>query len=223
MRRALWRHYTKLFRTGDRVLDVCCGTGLDSLFLAGRKIRVTAIDASAGMITVLRRNAAVRGTPVDAHHAPASELHRWPDQTFHGIISGFAGLNAVPNLKEFAVEANRLLRPGGRMVAHMLAPPGICEWLPAILQWRWREAQVMWTRRGETIDVCGQPLDHILLRARDTYRAFFEDRFALRGCYGLGFLPNAAAPVAGIIEPLLGSVPPFLNWARFFVLDLGKR
>src|SRR5689334_12075356 len=54
MRRALHAHYARVFKPGDRVLDVGCGTGIDALTLARRGISVVAIDFSDGMIAQLQ-------------------------------------------------------------------------------------------------------------------------------------------------------------------------
>ena len=45
------------------------------------------------------------------------ELHVLLPQRFDGILSAFAGLNTVPDLRGFAVNAARLLRPGGHLIA----------------------------------------------------------------------------------------------------------
>jgi len=54
MRRALWRHFARTFRPAGHLLDLGCGTGIDALYLASIGMRVTAIDASAGMVDRLR-------------------------------------------------------------------------------------------------------------------------------------------------------------------------
>src|SRR5579864_5292903 len=49
-RAAVWRKAQTVFRAGDRVLELNCGTGTDALFLASFGIAVTACDASPRMI-----------------------------------------------------------------------------------------------------------------------------------------------------------------------------
>ena len=50
MRRALWRRLDACFRSGDRVLELGCGTGEDAVHLARRGIEILAIDSSAAMV-----------------------------------------------------------------------------------------------------------------------------------------------------------------------------
>jgi len=54
MRRALHKYYARVFRPGQRVLDVGCGTGIDAIALARRGVHVVGVDGSAGMIARLR-------------------------------------------------------------------------------------------------------------------------------------------------------------------------
>src|SRR5947199_3034861 len=114
MREALWRHYSQIFRPGDRVLDFGCGTGTDAMYLAHRGVRVTGIDASMSMISQLLRKAGLERIAIEAQVGALADLQFLASGSFTGIVSAFAALNTVPDLSYFAKEAHRLLRPGGR-------------------------------------------------------------------------------------------------------------
>ena len=130
MRAVLWSRYARLFRSGQWVLDVSCGTGIDALFLASRGIRVTGIDVSEGMIAQLQAKAAgeLLSGMIDARVMDLAEIGGLPNG-FDGIISAFAGLSTTPNLATFAADAARLLRPGGHIMLHMLNRTSLWEWL----------------------------------------------------------------------------------------------
>ncbi len=72
MRNVLWERYARLFRPGQVVLDVGCGTGIDALFLAQRGIRVVGIDASVAMVAQARGTG--DGRPRAASSVPASAV-----------------------------------------------------------------------------------------------------------------------------------------------------
>lgn len=235
MRQLLWARYLKVFRPGERLLDVACGTGLDTLFLARAGFTMAGIDASPGMIGQLRIKAERGGLQIDARVGDAADLSAWPDADadtgLDGILSAFAGLNTV-DLERFAAEADRVLRPGGRMVLHLLAPSGVWTRLRPLARLRWREALRISRRRELEAEISGQTVRHALLPPRETWRTWFAPRFALRRSYALGFLwprsanarlPCAARRVLGGLEPGLGSLPGLRGAGRFFVLEMEKK
>ena len=67
-RQAVWDTIHPLFRSGDRVLDVGCGTGVDALSLMAAGVQVLAVDESREMVQVARS----KGLP--ARHLPAEQL-----------------------------------------------------------------------------------------------------------------------------------------------------
>jgi len=232
MRRDLWRRYARIFRPGDAILDFGCGTGTDAIYLAGLGIRVTGIDASPGMISELRRKANAERLDIKACVGSINDLQQFAPGSFAGITSAFAALNTVPDLSVFAIEAHRMLHPGGRLVAHFLAAPGLWETLECLAAGRWKAARERRTCRERTKAVCGEPLTHVLLSPRETYQRFFGERFKLRGLCGLGFLwprawdgivPVAVGSIGNQIESIAGRFPPFSDLGRFFLLDLERR
>ncbi len=85
-RDAVWRRIDPLFRAGDSVLDLGCGTGEDALHLMRRGVRVKGIDASGEMVRIARTKG------VDARQLPIERVGEL-DDTFDGAISNFGALN----------------------------------------------------------------------------------------------------------------------------------
>lgn len=234
MREVLWRHYRELFRAGDRVLDVGCGTGLDTLYLARQGIRMTGIDLSSRMVAELEAEGRRQGieSHLQVQVADASDLPSWPGKYFHGIISAFAGLNTVRDLGGFAADAARLLLPRGRMVVHMLAPGDHWERRLRVKKEGRKAAHQYFRRRHRSKLIAGQPVSHRVISLSEAYHRYFEPYFRLCRRYVLGFLlpqhlmarlPRVSATLVGYLESFLGRIRPFRHRSRFIVLDLESR
>lgn len=121
-RDAVWRELDATFRSGQQILEINCGSGVDAIQLAGRGVSVLACDSSPRMIEVARRRAAQAGYEhrVEFRVLATENIGTLgqgdePAQ-FDGVLSNFAGLNCVENLADVAAHLARLLRPGARAV-----------------------------------------------------------------------------------------------------------
>ncbi len=216
LRRLLWEHFDGIFGPGDRVLDAGCGTGLDTLHLAAREVAVTAVDISAGMIAELQAKLARASLkrPVDVHVGDLNELAERLSGPFDGIISSFAALNTA-DLGRFSHSGMRLLRPGGRVVCHMLSP-----------------GYSATAGSERAVHIGGQSVPHLNLDAAQVYHRYFSEGFRLRRAYGLGLfmrgriqsrIPSRLLPLLGRLDRRIGRVPFLVSRGRFFVLDLERR
>jgi demethylmenaquinone methyltransferase / 2-methoxy-6-polyprenyl-1,4-benzoquinol methylase len=119
-----WRRETAaaVVRPGDRVLDVCCGTG--DLALAAARVggRVTGIDFSEPMLERARRKApGLTWVQGDALALP------FEDHSFDAVTIGF-GLRNLEDERRGLAELRRVLVPGGRLgVLEITRPQGLLE------------------------------------------------------------------------------------------------
>src|SRR6478735_6450842 len=61
MRAVVWHRLATAFRSGERVLELNCGTGEDAVHLGSRGVRVLATDTSELMIEKARIKVAAAG------------------------------------------------------------------------------------------------------------------------------------------------------------------
>jgi SAM-dependent methyltransferase len=100
------------FRSGERVLDLGCGTGEDALLLASSGVSVHALDVSAAMVEAVRRKAAgvAGGARLLVEQRPAEAVGEL-DGPFDGAYSDFGALNCA-SLEVVGAGLARVLRPG---------------------------------------------------------------------------------------------------------------
>jgi ubiquinone/menaquinone biosynthesis C-methylase UbiE len=102
---------------GMRMLDVCCGTGVVAGRAAARGAVVTGVDFSPAMLAEARRAyPRLRFDEGDAEALP------YPEQSFDWVVANF-GMHHIPRPEKALVEAQRVLRPGGRIAFTTWAAP----------------------------------------------------------------------------------------------------
>ncbi|MEO6603620.1 MAG: methyltransferase domain-containing protein [Polyangiaceae bacterium] len=108
-------------RSGDRVLDIACGTGVvarEAAPLVGPLGQVVAVDMSAAMLAVARSLPAPTGAPISWQQGSALTLLS-SDGAFDLVLCQH-GLPFFPDRLAATREMRRVLRAGGRALAIVL-------------------------------------------------------------------------------------------------------
>lgn len=139
-RDAVWRHLLPLFRCGDAVLDLGCGTGEDASHLTRLGVRVSAIDASPSMVRIAQS----RGVSAEVGNIEELQaLH----VVFDGVISNFGALNCVPHFSSLRNPLAMLIRSGGHLAICLMGRFCLSESLHFIRKFQFRKAARRW--RGQ--------------------------------------------------------------------------
>jgi SAM-dependent methyltransferase len=102
---------------GERVLDLGCGAGTDSLVAAqmvGQTGQVTGLDMTPEMLAKARASAAELGTANVEFVEGEAERLPFPDESFDVVISNGV-IDLVPDKDAVFSEIVRVLKPGGRI------------------------------------------------------------------------------------------------------------
>ncbi|MGQ0736874.1 MAG: class I SAM-dependent methyltransferase [Acidobacteriota bacterium] len=127
LRRRTHAVFARRFHAGNRILEIGCGTGIDTAFFASHGLRVVACDPSEAMVSRSLRRMAREGREGQVTVVPcglqdvASFLHAVADPGgFDGIVSNFGALNCAEHLAPLGALARRELRPGGVVMVGLM-------------------------------------------------------------------------------------------------------
>ena len=111
-------------KPGDRVLDICAGTGELAFALlpaVGESGSITATDFCENMLEIAKRKKGGNHLNLTFQVADAKALP-FPDRSFDAVTVGF-GMRNIPDTILALKEIRRVLKPGGRFICLELTQP----------------------------------------------------------------------------------------------------
>jgi ubiquinone/menaquinone biosynthesis C-methylase UbiE len=152
-RAAVWRETDQLFQTGQNILEMNCGTGVDAIHFARCGVSVLGFDQSSRMISVARNLVAQAGCEreVHLHQMAIEDMIEWDHRLqFDGAFSNFGGLNCVSNLSQVARDLARLVKPGGPVVLCWMSRSCLWEWVYYLGRFNFKKAFRRFRQGGST-------------------------------------------------------------------------
>lgn len=115
------REHASLWRRGQRVLCVADGEGRNSVWLAGRGLRVDAFDIAPVGVAKARGLAAQRGVQVNFALADGDRL-AWPERLYDGVAAIFVQFADPAQRARLFANIVGCLKPGGTLVLQGYTP-----------------------------------------------------------------------------------------------------
>lgn len=212
-------------RSGFRVLEIGCGTGVDTEFLARLGARVVACDPSEEMLSRTKRRLALAGLGDRAGllSCGLQDLPHFLDaldhaEGFDAIVSNFGALNCAPSLETLGVIGRGHLRAGGAMAIGLIGRT--CLWETVYFTARGDRTRASRRRiANAVVPVAGIDVPTFYHRTSDVADALGED-FTRDAVIGVGvmvpppyleprwrLMPQALRRAAAGVDRIAGSWP----------------
>ena len=242
MRRRTHAAFGRYVATGSRVIEIGCGTGLDTVVLARRAAAVVACDPSEAMASKALRRVSHAGLESRATILPCGlqDLAAFLDAlstpgAFDAIVSNFGALNCVEHLAPLGALIRKYLRPDGHVLLGLMGRTCAVETLYFAAT---RRTHLASRRRGAgpvPVPVAGVPVPTFYHRIREV-RAALGPGVRLRHVEGIGValpppyleprwqkLPKPVRGMVTALDGLLAPWPPFNRAGDHVLLHFVKR
>ena len=121
-------------KSGDRALDLCCGTGDITFALARGGADATGLDFSAQMLEVAKNRSEKLKSPTANSHLPSPNFIQgdaqqlpFPENSFDVVTVGY-GLRNLTSWERGLDEMFRVARPGARLIVLDFGKPANALW-----------------------------------------------------------------------------------------------
>ena len=188
-RAAVWRKLAKTFRSGQRILEIGCGTGIDACFLADRGVRVVACDPSSQMIDVMMsriQQSLLQGLVLPRVLGAENLASLWSSEAFDGAFSNFGALNCVSDLRKLATDLARLLKPGATALLCWMGPYCIWEMMWYLAHQNRRKAFRRLKPGGVIATLAENAFVHVHYPSFKSIQRTFAPEFTVRSVQGVG-------------------------------------
>jgi ubiquinone/menaquinone biosynthesis C-methylase UbiE len=235
------RAFARCFSRESRVLEIGCGTGADTRFLAAHCGQVIACDPSEDMVACSLRKVTREHLEQRVILLPCGlqDLQSYldaltPQGQFDGVISNFGALNCVEHLAPLGALVRRHLKPGGLALFGLMTRLCAVEALYFTIKRRPALATRRWGGRGRRVAVAGVQVPTFFHRIRDVRRALGPE-MRLVAVEGLGVaipppfleprwraLPRGVRSAAAAVDELVAAWPPFNRLGDHVLLQFAK-
>lgn len=223
----------KYLREGDEMLELNCGTGIDSLFFAAKGCKVFATDNSEGMLSVLEKKiAASRMSNIHTARCSFNNLPQLSGRQFDYIFSNFSGLNCTDNLVKVLKDVDSLLKPGGYFT--LVIMPKVCPWeLVMLLRGRFKLALRRFKKEGAKAHIEGVYFDCYYYNA-SYVRKYVPAHYSLCSLKGLAslvpppsleYFPSKYPRLYAALQRMENAVWdkfPFNSWCDQYIITMRK-
>ncbi len=210
-RDVVWKQIDNVWKPGDRILELNCGTGEDALYLASRGIGVVACDGSSRMIEIARRRQQLVSPAPDIQFVELTTEQvntAFCGEQFDGALSNFSGFNCLTELNSVAAALAPLVRPHGEVL--LCLSTRFCAWEFFWFGVRLRLSQAVRRWFGHAVATVGGNNVEVWYPTLRGVRASFSPLFSLEDATGVGvFIPPSYAESFVVSHPLLFR---FLCW-----------
>jgi len=107
--------------SGRKILDMACGTGIFSRYLAKKGAQVVGIDLSEKMLAKAIELEQKRPLGITYYHGSVAKMNMFDDNSFDAVTCNM-GLMDMPDFRAAISEACRVLIAGGRFVFSIFHP-----------------------------------------------------------------------------------------------------
>ncbi len=224
LRSIMHKEMMRVFKPGDSILELNCGTGTDALFLAQHGIMVHATDASPAMITVVnaKRGQAGQRELINTAVLSFQDVATLRPRVFDGALSNLGGINCCDDLFSLARILADCIKPGGFLLLCILGRYSPWEIASFLARGQLKESRRRITSGNATARVHGVDVPVRYYSTREITKAF-QSGFAFTGARGLNIVTPPPAS-AGASTRLRWILPP-LQWIedRIATLPLVNR
>jgi ubiquinone/menaquinone biosynthesis C-methylase UbiE len=221
-------------QSGDNMLELNCGTGIDTLFFAKKGHEILATDNSEGMLNKLKKKIAGSGLEdnVRIQHCSFNNLAQLIGEQFSYIFSNFSGLNCTSDLAKVLSEVDTILKPGGHFTFVIM--PRVCPWeMIMLLRGRVKLALRRFKRAGAKAHIEGVLFDCYYYNA-SYVKKHVPKGYSLRSLKGLAslvpppsleYFPSKYPRLFSRLQKLEDAVCdkfPFNSWCDQYVITMRK-